>query len=178
MINTWSSLVKPGYPWLICGHPGQSGSYSGSPGVVYDSGGATPGLRRGSSSFKMSWTAPGETRRTLGRHPDYLDELRITHGLHPDDARLTPDCNTPRIAPDVLNILKHLGPTPVHPRPPRTSHGSPRITTDQPRMSHVLATNEPGSPRTMPDSWPGVVLGLTRVGLTDALRMPCLRVMY
>ena len=86
MSNTWSSVVIPGYPWLIRGHPGLSVSYPGSLKVVRGSGGATPELKRG-----LSLTAPDETRTTPGQHTDYRDELRITHDLHQDDGGLNPD---------------------------------------------------------------------------------------
>ena len=149
---TGLSVANPCSSGVIRVLSGQSG---GRPWLWRGYSGATPWLKRGSSGFKMSRTAPDEIRTAPGGHTDYPDELRITRGLHPDDAGLTPDCNTPRIAPDVLNILKHPGPSPDHPGTPRTSQGSPR--TSQGRATYLPRMNpdHPGQRRIHGPVWSG-----------------------
>ena len=106
-----------------------------SPGLAPDNPRNTqmsPGLLPG---FKMTRISPDVTQATHGRHTDYPDELRIT----PRCCHIKPGL---QFFPDHPGCLKYfktsLGPT---------SQGSPRTAKDQPRMSHVFATDQPGQRR-------------------------------
>ena len=158
------SVANPCLFGTILVLPGQSG---GRLWLFRGHYGAKPWLKRGLSGFKMSRTTPDETRTTPGRHTDYPDELWMTHGLHPDDAGLALDCNTPRTAPCRPGCFKHFKTSGADPGPSRTTKDQPRITPDQqgpakdePRICH-------GWTRTTPDH----AGFLVRVGLTGALHI-------
>ena len=69
---------------------------------------------------------------------------RTSHGRATDKPEWATDWHLPRIAPDVLNILKPPGSTPDPPE-------SPRMYKDEPRTCHGPSGTSQGWPRMPPD---------------------------
>ena len=85
-------------------------------------------------------TSHGWPRMSHGRAPNIPDEPRTS----PNEPRTSIFPGSPRIAPDVLNILKPPGSTPDPPE-------SPRMYKDEPRTCHGPSGTSQGWPRMPPD---------------------------
>ena len=73
--------------------------------------------------------------------PNEPRTYRTSHGRATDKPEWATDEHLPRIAPDVLNILKPPGSTPDPPESPRMYKDEPRTLRDEPGM----APDAPGS---------------------------------